>query len=349
MICRRIFPPMVQEAVPVVLDYNDLMNENSDLTESVERAFGSEQECLGICLVKNVPSLVQLRENLLRLASKLANLDEKLLKKMESPDSNYSFGWSHGKEIMNGRPDVAKGSFYNNPILNNPAKDDQEYRKKYPAYGGPNVWPNESLPELESAFMALGSLIVEVGKLVARHCDKFLVKKYKDIPSNFLYNMINVSQTHKARLLHYFHISEQEADGSNMDSWCGIHVDHSVLTGLTSAMYFDESNPEFPEIFKTNPKADAALKDAGLYIKNRDGSFTQAKIPSDCLAFQIGEAAQIASRGLLVATPHLVRGASYPNMSRNTFAVFMQPNTDEILKPGYDFAAFTKDVVSRHY
>jgi isopenicillin N synthase-like dioxygenase len=67
------------------------------------------------------------------------------------------------------------------------------------------------------------------------------------------------------------------------------------------------------------------------------------------LAFQIGEAAQIASRGLLVATPHLVRGAAYPNMARNTFAVFMHPNADDLLKPGYDFAAYSKDVWQRHY
>ena len=50
-----------------------------------------------------------------------------------------------------------------------------------------------------------------------------------------------------------------------------------------------------------------------------------------------------------MATPHLVRGSHYPNMARNTFAVFMQPNTEDLLKPNYDFAAFSKDVLERHY
>ena len=263
---------------PVLLDYHDLLNPNANLNELIEKAFGNSKECLGLCFVSNIPSLAYKREKLLRLASKLAHLDSEELQNMETPETKYGFGWSHGKEIMNGKPDWAKGSFYNNPLLNVPSTN-EEYRKKYPSYGGPNVWPTKSLPELEDAFMDLGSLIVEIGKLVTIHCDKFLNKAYPDLPKNFLEDMISNSITHKARLLHYFPISEQEAepnpDGSNIDSWCGLHVDHSVITGLTSAIYLDESKDEFPEIDKSNPEIAAALKDAGLYIKNRDGSFTQ--------------------------------------------------------------------------
>lgn len=272
---------MVQS--PVTLDYSDLINPDKNLNELIEEAFGNRQECLGLCFVRNVPKLVEKRETLLRLASKLANLGEQELKSMENPESKYSFGWSHGKEVMNGKPDFAKGSFYNNPIFNNPANGiSADYSELYPAYAGPNVWPL-SLPELEDAFMDLGSLIVEIGKLVALHCDKYLAKTYHDLPSNFLQVMISKSVTHKARLLHYFPISEKEAepapDGSNVDSWCGIHVDHSVLTGLTSAMYIDESDSEqYPEIDKSTPKVAAALKNAGLFIKNRDDSFTQVLV-----------------------------------------------------------------------
>ena len=261
---------MVQ--TPIVLEYHDLINPNANLDALIEKAFGNSKDCLGLCFVSNVPSLAPKREELLRLASKLAHLNPEELKNMETPDSQYSFGWSHGKEIMNGKPDFAKGSFYNNPILNDPSTS-EEYRKKYPTYGGPNIWPTKSLPELEYAFMDLGSLIVEVGKLVALHCDKFLNKAYPDLPSNFLQYMISKSITHKARLLHYFPISKEEAAPTpNNDSWCGLHIDHSVITGLTSAIYFDESIDSFPEIDKSNSDiADIA----GLYIKNRDDSFTQ--------------------------------------------------------------------------
>jgi isopenicillin N synthase-like dioxygenase len=335
----------------VCLDYNELLKKDANLSELIAKAFGNSKECLGLCFVKNVPNLKDLRERLLRSASVLAHLPESELTKITHPESLYNFGWSHGKEIMNGKPDYAKGSFYNNPVFNTPACITPEFQKKYPGYGYPNIWP-ESMPQLESQFMELAQLIISVGKLVSFHCDKYLNETHPDLPTNFLQNMIETSMIHKARLLHYFPISKEDAepspDGSNIDSWCGIHLDHSVLTGLTSAIYVDESDPTYPEIEKTE-KVQAALKDSGLFIKDRFDQFTQAKIPADCLAFQIGESAQIASRGLLVATPHLVRGAAYPNMARNTFAVFMQPNVDHELKPGYNFAQFTDDVLKRHY
>jgi isopenicillin N synthase-like dioxygenase len=58
----------------------------------------------------------------------------------------------------------------------------------------------------------------------------------------------------------------------------------------------------------------------------------QVAIPPCDVAFQVGEAWQIASGGMLRATPHCVRATpagaskSAPRVSRNTFAVFMQPS-----------------------
>ena len=38
----------------------------------------------------------------------------------EDRASSYSFGWSHGKEaIEDGRADLLKGSYYNNPLQDN--------------------------------------------------------------------------------------------------------------------------------------------------------------------------------------------------------------------------------------
>ncbi len=74
--------------------------------------------------------------------------------KISLAQSSFSFGWSHGKEIMNGKPDFAKGSYYNNPMTNTPASCSEEgYSSKYPFYGFPNIWPTTALPDLESAFM----------------------------------------------------------------------------------------------------------------------------------------------------------------------------------------------------
>jgi isopenicillin N synthase-like dioxygenase len=228
----------------VTLDYNSLLNKETDLKSELEKAFGNQG--LGVCLIKNVPGLVEKRSQLLRLASVFANLQDSVKQECVHPESSFLFGWSHGKEIMNGKPDSAKGSYYNNPILDDPLQN-QEYIQKYPEYGYPNVWPKQ-MPEFKEAFMSLGALIVDVGILLASHCDEYLTSTYPDIPSNFISNALKDSKTCKARLLHYFPQSSLENQDA-MDSWCGLHIDHSLLTGLTSAMYMlnDENVLEEPE------------------------------------------------------------------------------------------------------
>ena len=54
------------------------------------------------------------------------------------------------------------------------------------------------------------------------------------------------------------------------------------------------------------------------------------------MCVQIGEALQIHSGGLLAATPHYVRSAAGPaavGVSRNTYALFMQPDVLEPMEP----------------
>jgi hypothetical protein len=63
----------------------------------------------------------------------------------------------------------------------------------------------------------------------------------------------------------------------------------------------------------------------GLYIRSRQSDLVKVSIPTDHIAFQIGETAQVHSGGVLQATPHAVRGSSVPGISRETFAVFMEP------------------------
>jgi len=67
-------------------------------------AFGNGPNCLGIIFVANVPDYPTLRAKLLPQASVFANLPDESKEKYERKDSFYSFGWSHGKEIFNGRP-----------------------------------------------------------------------------------------------------------------------------------------------------------------------------------------------------------------------------------------------------
>ena len=307
----------------VTLDYNDLVA-NENLSAKIEEAFGISG--LGVLTVKNVPNLPTHRAALLPLAREFAILPEQVKEKYVHKESFYSFGWSHGKEKLQGKPDYAKGSFYANPQYDRPI-DDEELIAKHAPFIHPNIWPTPDLPELEPAFKNLGQLIVSVGELVAHQCDNFVREKLSDYPNQKLSGIIKGSKCCKARLLHYFPCADNEtvagggtdavkaSPDEDFSSWCGWHNDHGSLTGLTSAMFLDQDGNE---VVNSDPTA-------GLYVRNRSGVVVKVNIPKDHIAFQIGETAQIHSGGIMQATPHAVRGSCVKGISRETFAVFMEP------------------------
>lgn len=158
-----------------------------------------------------------------------------------------------------------------------------------------------------------------------------------------LENILRYSKCCKGRLLHYYAMEASSSGTVNNDgdfsNWCGWHNDHGSITGLFPALYIENGQIiECPD------------PQSGLYIKSRSGKLVHAKLPPDSLAFQIGETSQVHSGGLLHATPHgeyssclwalhispithvcciffyvAVRGCSGGNVSRETFAVFMEP------------------------
>lgn len=90
-----------------------------------------------------------------------------------------------------------------------------------------------------------------------------------------------------------------------------------MITGLCSAIYLQHSSGK-PEI-TTAPSAQS-----GLYIRTRGGDLVKVSIPADALAFQTGEALELATAGRLRATPHCVRVGAGPGaetVSRETFAL----------------------------
>lgn len=315
----------------VRLRYHQLIDPNAELRNEIRRAY--DEHGLGVLAVRDVPELVAKRERLLPLAAQIARQPEHQRKKWEDPKSHYNFGWSHGKEkLQDGRPDRMKGSYYNNPIYNVPTED-PELWEAYPSSARPNLWPTDAVPELEEAFMDLGQLIVRVGTLVAKHCDRYVegaIGDHVSLPHR-MEDVIRRSRCPKARLLHYFppqeDTSTSETDGEN---WCGWHTDHGTLTGLVSAMYL-----------RGDEKVASPDPSCGLHVRNRRGEVVQVSIGEDEIAYQMGEASQILSGGFLHATPHCVRAPSLSRaggVSRNTFAVFMQPQWDTSMDPpaGYE-------------
>jgi len=357
----------------VLLQYDDLVN-NRDLSASIHAAYGADG--LGLLVIRGVPHLSEYRASLLPLARKFALLPEDIKHKYEHPQSHYNFGWSHGKEYMaDNKPDWAKGSYYANPVHDAPFAHDPALVAQFPSFCAPNIWPKADLPELEPALKKLGGLIVDTGALLAKHLDKFVHSKLPGYPSDRLTKIIKESRTHKARLLHYFAatVKDGEHTVNNDDdwgSWCGWHNDHGSLTGLTSAMFIDEHGKDI-----ANPDPHS-----GLYIKSRKGDVLKAVIPVDCLAYQMGETEQIHSGGALQATPHCVHAGSIPHVTRETFAVFMEPEFPETMnipagasaadttygsgtkfmpkgvpalatrwKPEYDFGKFTNETLKAYH
>jgi len=66
------------------------------------------------------------------------------------------------------------------------------------------MWPRQALPELEGAFKALGSLMVQVGAHLARHMDALVQRETGVEGGGGLESVVRLSPAHKARLLHYF-------------------------------------------------------------------------------------------------------------------------------------------------
>uniref|UniRef100_A0A6U1X1B8 Non-haem dioxygenase N-terminal domain-containing protein n=1 Tax=Trieres chinensis TaxID=1514140 RepID=A0A6U1X1B8_TRICV len=346
----------------VKISYRELIDLSEDnlpsLTESLSKAFGSSESSLGILAVSDVPGFASLRRRLLPLSRRLAELPTDCLESVTNESAGYQVGWSHGKEKVEGNKfDIMKGSFYANPITDNLLESIKERRrfsanstsfeevepvseeeleqvaKANPAFFAPNVWPVDSLPELEPAIKEMGQLIHSVGRKVAKLCDAYVSMKCPSFKTGKLESLLTTSLCCKARLLHYFPAkleenqekesilgNENTEDDLEFSDWCGWHNDHGSLTGLVPAMYIDVSGTEIK----------CPCDKAGLYIKSRGGDLVQVLIPDDCLAFQVGETMQIHTGGVLQATPHAVHGChpksgKEEGITREAFAVFMEP------------------------
>ena len=252
----------------VVLSYAKLLN-GDDLSEEIEKAYGADG--LGILTVEGIPELADARSNLLPLAYRFAALSDETKEKYTLGDAYYAFGWSRGKEKLDGQFDWSKGSYYNNPQYDQPVED-EELIKKFPSFIHPNIWPTEDLPEMEAAFKALGQLIVAVGVLVSKQCDAYVKKRCASYTDNYLQKTLETSLCCKARLLHYYAQTveesltpekllkvadteggeEEEGDHDPFSSWCGWHNDHGSLTGLVCANFTDQ---EGNVIENTDPDA----------------------------------------------------------------------------------------------
>ncbi|RFU34712.1 hypothetical protein B7463_g1609, partial [Scytalidium lignicola] len=338
---------MESDQQPITVSLRELETESVTL-QTLEQAFGPSS--LGILIVKDLPAQFHpLRKKLLTYASSLAQLSAKELDSLTNAESHYNVGWSHGKEALkDGQYDTMKGSYYVGVMSTNLQASTERSQQPFEY---PNIWPAEDLlPGFRQTFEELGTMIVDIALVVAKACDQFAVKSLPSYEPGLLERVLKESTTTRARLLHYFPPRsdiERGAVDEEDDSWCALHVDDGCLTGLTSALYVDESK------FSSSTTVEM-IKDpdyyAGLYIRSRTSEVVKVNIPEDCLAFQTGSALQLMTKGALKAVPHFVRGPTVGSaVARNTLAVFTQPNLNEILdETGITFGQHIRESDEKH-
>lgn len=353
----------IKTAQPVTVSLNDLKSGDIPFPSLLE-AFGPDS--LGILVVKDLPEqFPSLRSSVLANSSRLAALPEDRLSRLINPEAKYLVGWSHGVETLKpGVVDTAKGSYYMNCSFYQDPSLEAADATKYPGFEehtAPNLWPSDDdIPDFTSSAKELISLIIDVAILVARACDTYASSAIPDYKPNYLEHVVKTSTTSKARLLHYFptsptsHTSSpsnsaSDSSTSSQDDWCATHLDHGCLTGLTSAMFLDESSANtLNEI--TSPSSTS-----GLYITSRTSQTYRVSIPANALAFQTGETLELITQGRFKAVPHFVRGvdpgeSKGTRVARNTLAVFTQPNLEEVVdvRTGLTFGEFARGVVKKN-
>jgi hypothetical protein len=228
----------------VTVSYDDLVaydpqHPNEILLQNVG-CFAFGPDGLGIVQVSGVPNFSKLRSALLPLAAQLAALPD-LETTCVDPESLFSVGWSHGKEVLasSGEVDLHKGSFYANPLTpdlaaalqarDGPCPQRDATAREHPEFFAPNLWPSQQLPDLEEAFCDMGQLLHHVGCIIADICDAYCLR-FNGVVTGIA-PMLRRSLNSTGRLLHYFPFQRDsflssEAQESKRQPWCAWHNDH---------------------------------------------------------------------------------------------------------------------------
>lgn len=205
---------------------------------------------------------------------------------------------------------------------------------------------DDKFKNLGSSFKELGFCMMHLGLTLSRICDRA-------IGGHELENSLLESCTAKGRLIHYHSTLDtqliKEAVNQKRlkkgqfkkfpgsiyvekptESWQQWHYDYGIFTILTCPMFFstcyepsgsgricDLKSCECP-----SPSGHSYLQ---IFYPNTNKVCT-IKAPPESFIVQVGESADVLSKGKLRSTLHSVcRSVELENLSRETFVVFLQP------------------------
>lgn len=206
---------------------------------------------------------------------------------------------------------------------------------------------DDEFKNLGGVFKELGFFMRELGLSIARVCDR-------EIGGGLLEESLLESCTAKGRLIHYHSAAdkcvlrdaergkrsckrvsskkgvqsaaEQEVNhrngtglsGSHFNLWQQWHYDYGIFTVLTDPMFLSSYSYQECNLISRHSYLQ-------IYHPSKNKLY-MVKTPQDSFIVQIGESADILSKGKLRSTLHCVcRPEKLEHISRETFVVFLQP------------------------
>lgn len=337
------------------LSSEDCIEANDSIIKSVMENLGPEGP--GLVAITGVPEVSILRPTLLPLAPKLALLNnehrKRLLKEhnlgsdvpLKNPNRNVSsFSMQLKYEQCFERSDcqVDDVEFDN--------QDDEEVDR-------------DEFKNLGCTFKELGYCMMDLGLRLAQICDKAiggqelqhsllesgtakgrLIHYHSAVDNDIVREAAKRNGQSKARngkanknepsSLKQRGIESSKDQSNDYGLWQQWHYDYGIFTLLTVPMFLLSSHQEAPAAVNNDSPVSSEHEfpspSGHTYLHIFDPKKNQVfmvKAPSESLILQVGEAADILSKGKLRATLHCVcRPPKFENLSRETFVVFLQPS-----------------------
>ncbi|KAL1197613.1 hypothetical protein V5N11_007167 [Cardamine amara subsp. amara] len=288
----------------------------------------------GLLCITGVLGSALLRRKLLPMARKLALLD---------PDKRNRILKEHhlGSDVPLKNPERDVSSFamklnYERTSLSSQGKlwyDDANY-----GIGAKLDFQedddDDEFKNLGGAFKELGFCMRELGLSIARLCDR-------EIGGGLLEESLLESCTAKGRLIHYHSAADKcalrEAERRNQS---GKRVSSKRRDKIASEQEMNHRNG--------TALSECTLMSSHSYLRiyhPSNNKFYMVKTPQDSFIVQIGESADILSKGKLRSTLHCVcKPEKVEHISRETFVVFLQPKWSQT----FSVSEYTMEQLQRH-
>ncbi|GFH49589.1 hypothetical protein CTEN210_06065 [Chaetoceros tenuissimus] len=299
------------------LSYKDLVNKTPFAISCAKRAF-CERGCFGALSIYDIPEWKDACKQVLNVGKKLA-LDpcEEAVKARKEcqADVRVGPGWlgSPGKETHS-----LQSGYYAN--LKNEEEMFSNVNNDSEQVWSVNRWPSELAHDgksFQQSVKSAGKIMYDVSLLTLDLAQtaavEIMSEKYSQPCADVVPNLRNLAENSNflpSRLVYYDakyerddHVMQEADDSKCRKYWLPWHLDFNLATAFapdealsgksdSSMIWNDDKNPEM---------------EAGLMLRNPDGSIVPAAIGRDSILIQLGAHAQLVSGSVLKAHMQLLK------------------------------------------